>query len=103
MVQIHSGTRERPVLAVAAHKGGSGKTTVSVHLAGAVAKTGKRVLVVDVDPQGAAGAALGVAASKPTLYEVLAGDAKASEAVRATAAEGVFVLPADMDLAGAEV
>jgi chromosome partitioning protein len=92
-----------PFIAVAAHKGGSGKTTVSVHLAGALAKRGRRVLVVDVDPQGAAGAALGVAASKPTMYEVLVGDAKASEAVRPTSTERLFVLPADIDLAGAEV
>ena len=92
-----------PYIAVTAHKGGSGKTTVSVNLAGALAKEGRRVLVVDADPQGAAGASLGVSAGKPALYEVLAGEAKPSEAVKPTAARGVFVLPADIDLAGAEV
>jgi len=92
-----------PFIAVAAHKGGCGKTSITVHLAGAAARVGKRVLVVDVDPQGAAGAALGVTATKPTLYEVLVGTAKPSEAVRATVTERLSVLPADMDLAGAEV
>lgn len=90
-------------IAVAAHKGGSGKTTVSVNLAGALVAAGKRVLVVDVDPQGAAAAALGVTVTKPTLYEVLGGIARAPDAIQPTALEGLSVLPADLDLAGAEV
>lgn len=88
---------------MAAHKGGSGKTTVTANLAGALAGAGHQVLVVDVDPQGGAGAALGVAVTKPTLYEVLSGAASAAAAVQPTATPGVSVLPADLDLAGAEV
>lgn len=90
-------------IAVAAHKGGSGKTTVSINLAGALVTAGQRVLVVDVDPQGAAAAALGVMVTKPTLYEVLGGATRATDAIQATAFDGLSVLPADLDLAGAEV
>ena len=90
-------------LVVTAHKGGVGKTTAAVSLAGAFAEAGRRCLVVDVDPQGAAGAALGVGPSRPSLYDVLQGEAAAADAVVATAVEGLDVLPADLDLAGAEV
>jgi chromosome partitioning protein len=92
-----------PILAIAAHKGGSGKTTIAVNLAGALAAAGRHVLVVDADPQGAAAAALGVAVEKPTLYEVLSGQAPALEAVCSTAFAGLALLPADLDLAGAEI
>ena len=90
-------------IAIAAHKGGAGKTTVAVNLAGALAATGRRVLVVDADPQGAAGAALGAAVEKPTIYEALSGTAAAAAALCSTNTPGVTVLPADLDLAGAEV
>lgn len=90
-------------IAVAAHKGGAGKTTVTVNLAGALAATGRQVLVVDCDPQGAAGAALGTVPQKPTLYEVLMGTAAAKAALQPTAITGVTLIPADLDLAGAEV
>lgn len=90
-------------IAVAAHKGGAGKTTVTVNLAGALAAAGRQVLIIDGDPQGAAGAALSVAVEKPTLYEVLSGQAPAEDALCSTTTPGVTVLPADLDLAGAEV
>lgn len=90
-------------LAIASHKGGVGKTTVAVNLAGALAEAGQRVLVIDADPQGAASAALGVPVAPPTLYEVLSGHASAREAVRPSPTAGVDVLPAGLDLAGAEV
>lgn len=90
-------------IAVAAHKGGSGKTTVAVNLAGALAVRGDRVLVVDADPQGAAGASLGATTRKPTLYEVLAGEVGLAEAICPTATEGIDLVPADLDLAGAEI
>lgn len=90
-------------IAVAAHKGGAGKTTIAVNLAGALALAGRRVLLVDCDPQGAAAAALGVTPSKPTLYELIGGAAAVMDALHATDVEGLTVLPADLDLAGAEV
>jgi chromosome partitioning protein len=71
--------------------------------AGALATGGTPVLAVDADSQGALAAALGVRPEKPTLYEVLAGQAVAVDAIESTALDGLDVLPADLDLAGAEV
>lgn len=76
---------------------------MAVNLAGALVAGGRRVLLVDVDPQGAASAALGLPPAKPTVYEVLAGQASVDEAARASAVEGLDVLAADLDLAGSEV
>ena len=90
-------------IVIAAQKGGAGKTTVAVNLAGALAGLGHRVLIVDADPQGAAGSALGIPLGKPTLYEVLTDQAEAREAIVPTSTPGLCVLPADLDLAGAEV
>lgn len=92
-------------LVVAAHKGGVGKTTLAVSLAGAFAEAGKRTLLVDVDPQGAASAALGVQVTGPTLRDVLLGDADPSDAIGSGGGqvEGLDVLPAAVDLAAAEI
>lgn len=90
-------------VAVAAHKGGSGKTTIAVNLAGCLAHHGHRVIVVDADPQGAATIGLGVVPSEPALYQVLLGAVPADQALRDTPTPGVRVLPATIDLAGAEV
>ncbi len=90
-------------LVVSAHKGGVGKTTVAANLAAALAATGKRTLLVDVDPQGAATAAVGLSASQPSLYDVLIGEAPAGEAIVASGLDNLDVLPADLDLAGAEI
>ena len=92
-----------PTLAIVSHKGGSGKSTVTANLAGAIAAGGQRVLAVDVDPQGGLGAALGISPAKPTVYEVLLGNATAREATVATETDGISVISADLDLAGAEV
>lgn len=89
-------------IAVVAHKGGVGKTTVTANLGGAFAALGNRVLLVDCDPQGSLGDALGVAPVKPTLLEVLAGEASVAAAVRPTAVDGLAVLPADPELTEVE-
>jgi len=89
---------------VVSHKGGSGKTVLAANLAGAWAAAGHRVLVVDVDSQGAAGRALGVRnAGKPSTAEVLAGRFPAVKAVRLTTTPGLYVLPADLDLSALEL
>lgn len=94
-------------IVVASDKGGAGKTTAAVNIAAAAAAAaaadGRRVLLVDTDHQAAATAAVGVEVTKPTIYEVLAGRADAADATRPSAVAGLDVLPADGDLAAAQL
>ncbi len=89
--------------AVVSHKGGSGKTTTVVNLAAALAAGDRRVLVVDGDPQGAAGAALGIEATKSGVYELVVGERDLTEVVTPTTIDGVDIITADLDLSGAEL
>ena len=93
------------IIAITNQKGGVGKTTTSVNLAACVAAEGYRVLVVDADPQGNTSSGLGVRvkSSTKTIYEVMAGSAALSDALAKTPVEKLFVLPADIRLAGAEI
>jgi chromosome partitioning protein len=96
------GARGRCITTIAG-KGGAGKTLTTVNLAAALAELGHRVLLVDADPQGAAGNSLSVDVGKPTLYEVLMGTAAAAAAIETTKVERLHLLPADLDLAGAQI
>ena len=91
------------IIAVSNQKGGVGKTTTSVNLAACVAEKGKRVLLVDIDPQGNASSGLGVTERSPSIYDVLLGEESAENAVRKTEFDNLSVLPSDMALAGAEI
>jgi chromosome partitioning protein len=93
------------VMAVANQKGGVGKTTCCVNLSAELGRMGVKSLVIDADPQGNSSSALGIDRSdlERSVYDVIAGDLPASEAVRETEWENVFVIPATLDLAGAEV
>lgn len=86
-------------------KGGVGKTTSCVNIAAQIANKGKRVLLIDLDPQGNATSGLGLSKSKikKTVYDVLIGRAEAHEAVVKTRFKNLSVLPATIDLAGAEL
>jgi len=92
------------IIAVANQKGGVGKTTTCVNLSACLADKGKRVLVVDIDPQGNATSGLG-RAGKPgaTVYDVLIGQADARAAVVSTGYGPLDLIPTDIALAGAEI
>ena len=92
------------IVAIANQKGGVGKTTTAVNLGCALAERGQRILIVDLDPQGNATSSLGMQELEgESLYESLLGGASIVERIFPTRLERLFLVPADLDLAGAEV
>jgi chromosome partitioning protein len=93
------------IVAIANQKGGVGKTTTSVNLGAALAEMGYRVLVVDLDPQGNATTGLGVNAREleGSVYDVIMNDTPVEDCVEPTSLKNLFVVPATIDLAGAEI
>lgn len=93
------------IIALVNQKGGVGKTTTAVNLSAYLANLGKRVLLVDMDPQANASAGLGVNLDNNDMhvYHVLLEPLKSHEAVKSTKVDGLSVLPAHVDLAGAAV
>ena len=93
------------IIAVTNQKGGVGKTTSCVNLAAYLADAGKKVLLIDIDPQGNACSSVGVEVEKGqnSIYEVLLGEIKAGEAIYPSVLKGLDVIPSNVDLAGAEV
>ena len=100
---------ERPPLprwmAIANQKGGVGKTTTAVNLGASFAELGYRVLVVDLDPQGNATTGLGINARnlQSSIYDVLLADLPMEDCIEPTGVRNLFVAPATIDLAGAEI
>ncbi len=93
------------VVAVANQKGGVGKTTCCVNLAAELGQAGNSVLLIDMDPQGNSSSGLGLDRTElpASTYDVLVGQGGIAESLQSTPWEGVSVLPATLDLAGAEV
>ena len=94
------------VVAVANQKGGVGKTTTAINVATSIALSGRRVLLIDVDPQGNLTSGIGLKGQKPeqgTVYEALMTDAPAQAFVIPARIENLFAIPADRNLTGAEI
>lgn len=93
------------VIAVANQKGGVGKTTTAVNLGACLASLGKRVLLIDIDPQGNTTSGIGInkADVRYDIYDVLINEESAAEAILPTAVDELHILPATIQLAGAEI
>ena len=93
------------IIAVVNQKGGVGKTTTAINVAAQLADAKHSVLLVDLDPQGNASSGLGINKEKAsqTTYDILCGGAQLADAVQETHVAQLFIVPANADLAGAEV
>jgi chromosome partitioning protein len=93
------------IMAVANQKGGVGKTTTAVNLGAALAELGYRVLVIDLDPQGNATTGLGINTRNldAAIYDVILRDVPVEDTIEPTSLRNLFVVPATLDLAGAEI
>jgi len=93
------------ILAVVNQKGGVGKTTTTINLAAALAELGRQVLVIDLDPQANTTSGLGLDPRRQrlTVYHLLSGEAAVDDVAVPSLVEGLFVVPSQLDLAGAEI
>ena len=92
-------------VAIANQKGGVGKTTTAINIATAMAATGWKVLLIDLDPQGNATTGLGIDARnfELSMYDVIMRDAPMEDCIEPTSVKNLFVAPATIDLAGVEI
>lgn len=93
------------ILAIANQKGGVGKTTTAINLGAALVEQGKRVLLVDLDPQGNASTGLGIEPERRenTAYELLLDDASLQDVIQPTSIENFDIIPATVDLSSADI
>lgn len=93
------------IIAVANQKGGVGKTTTTVNLSACIAEAGKRILVIDMDPQGNTTSGFGIDKDsiENTIYEVLIGECDLKDAIQTTAVKKLDIVTSNIDLTGAEI
>lgn len=93
------------IIAFANQKGGVGKTTTCVNVATYMALMGKKVLILDLDPQGNATSGVGINKTKDlkTIYDLIGGDSAYEDVIKTTVVDNLYLIPSTVDLAGAEV
>lgn len=93
------------IIAIANQKGGVGKTTTAINLSACLAEAGQKVLLIDIDPQGNTSSGLGIDKNETekTIYEVILGQVRIEEAICKNIFDNLDILPANVNLAGAEI
>ncbi|MEL6642608.1 MAG: AAA family ATPase [Pseudomonadota bacterium] len=100
-----TGSSAPRIIAIANQKGGVGKTTTAINLGAALAETGQKTLIIDLDPQGNASTGLGIATSDRSIstYDLLIEDAQIDEVARTTGTENLWIAPATTDLSSSDI
>ena len=93
------------IISISNQKGGVGKTTTAINLASCLCELGKKVLIVDLDPQGNSGSGLGISIHEieKTTYEILLADVSARECILKTGIDNLHIIPSNINLSGSEV